>query len=318
MSQFPRVTVVVRTRNRPEMLSDALRSVGRQGVRDIELIVVNDGGQDVEALVQRHARQAGLQYHYLVPARHLGRAGAANAGLDAASGEYLCLLDDDDWFLPDHLGALVPVLDARPEVPAAYSNVEVVRRNGDHWDTVDIFAHPFDSLRLAYENFMPIHSVLFRRHLIDGGHCRFPDLDAYEDWAFWLQAARLGPFVHVDRTTACYRVGHGGGFGHAAELPEAAEIRSQLLPFVRWARHQWSDEHLVELVARASAHAASARDFGAALCAHGEGRGSDAVGGLAVHHANTFGSGIVGHAGRKAATALRGLRRLIAGLADRR
>jgi GT2 family glycosyltransferase len=121
----PLVSVIVRTRNRRELLPQALASVQAQTWRPLELVVVNDGGVPVADLLP----PAGDEFSVvgIDLERCGGRSNAANRGLDAARGDWLIFLDDDDWFDADHIETLVGALTAaRGQYLAAYSAVRCV------------------------------------------------------------------------------------------------------------------------------------------------------------------------------------------------
>jgi hypothetical protein len=62
---------------------------------------------------------------------------------------------------------------------------------------------------LRYGNFLPIHSVLFHRSLLDAG-CSFDGaFDLYEDWDFWLQVETHTPMGFVPGVSAAYRIQPG-------------------------------------------------------------------------------------------------------------
>src|SRR5690606_23449850 len=112
------------------------------------------------------------------------------------------------------------------------------------------FAHAFDPGRLLLENYIPIHAPLFRRAAVDAG-CRFdPAFDRLEDWDFWLQVARLGPFVHVAACTATYRVTQASGFGVKEDGERARAARLAL--YRKWLP-RWSDAQLLEAMDRGRA-----------------------------------------------------------------
>lgn len=100
------VSVIVPTYNRAQIVVRALDSVLEQTWRPIELIVVNDGSPDDTAQVLEAARSraiaAGVAPRFISKPNG-GAASARNAGLRAATGEYVAFLDDDDLWRPQKL-----------------------------------------------------------------------------------------------------------------------------------------------------------------------------------------------------------------------
>jgi len=86
-----------------------LASIAAQTYSPIEMIVVNDGGVDVEGVVAR-SRFKQQRIVYLKHAINKGLSAARNTGLKAASGDYIAYLDDDDVYYPDHIDTLVSFL----------------------------------------------------------------------------------------------------------------------------------------------------------------------------------------------------------------
>ncbi len=232
---------MIRSANRPE-LADALDSIATQTYRHIEVILVD---------VEGHGALIPEPWCGQFPLRttstgaHLGRGAAANVGITAATGHYVVFLDDDDWFLPDHVACLVNALQRSNTSRAAYSGIECRRKSetGD-WEVVHVFNEPHDATRLLIENYLPIHAVLFERSLVDAD-TRFDEtLNVYEDWDFWVQLSTRSNFVHVDRITAVYRIAPASGFGvRAADL----ETRKGLETFfARW-RTRWTLEQVIAI-----------------------------------------------------------------------
>lgn len=194
---LPLVSVIIRTLGRPE-LKDALDSIALQTYANIEVVVVDAGERrlDLPARCGRFPLR-------VVGAGGLARSRAANLGLEAAHGDFVMFLDDDDLFCADHVARLQAALRRRPAVRAAYAGVRV-ERGGRVIDTYDAAFRP--AMLMAW-NHLPIHAVLFHRSLIVEG-CRFDeDLDAYEDWDFWLQVAAKTGYERVEGVSAVYRVG---------------------------------------------------------------------------------------------------------------
>ena len=107
-STRPLVSVIVPTFNRPEMLKETIASIEAQSYSPIEILVINDGGLEIEPLL------AGLRSDrkivHLKHAANRGLPAARNTGLRAASGEYIAYVDDDDIYYPDHVETLVSCL----------------------------------------------------------------------------------------------------------------------------------------------------------------------------------------------------------------
>jgi glycosyltransferase involved in cell wall biosynthesis len=97
----PRVSGIIPTRNRPDLVCRAVRSVLSQTVADLECIVVVDGPDP--ATVEALARIDDQRLKVLALEENVGGNEARNLGVRAARGEWIALLDDDDEWLPQRL-----------------------------------------------------------------------------------------------------------------------------------------------------------------------------------------------------------------------
>lgn len=210
----PIVSVLIRTMGRPSLLA-AINSVRDQRFREWELIVANASGKSLQLL--DHDGWNAID-KVIEPGHPLGRSSAANLLLDACQGRYAIFLDDDDWFLDDHLEKLVQVLDADDSLVAAYGDIECLEGAGTPQQTsTHRFDRDFDPAALQLENYLPIHAVMFRLDTTKMARgCRFSSsLQLFEDWDFWLQLAQYGPFQRVPGVSAIYALSGTTGSGHA-------------------------------------------------------------------------------------------------------
>ena len=257
----PRVTVVMRSMGRP-LLHEALDSVARQTWPDVEVLVV--------AAVAGHPAlppRCGPHPLRLVgTGLPLARSRAANVGLAHATGEYLLLLDDDDWLLPSHLARLVGALHGQKLWRAAYTGIVLV--DAANRPIGQTFDWPFDPMRQRAGNLTPIHAVLFHRSLLDEG-CRFDEaLDRDEDWDFWLQVAARTAMAHVPGASAAYRIHASSGMLDDAGAASA----SSLAIHEKW-EASWSGRQKREIMTRVWAcdeQATELADRSQALLAQGE------------------------------------------------
>ncbi|MCK4454167.1 glycosyltransferase family 2 protein [Candidatus Parcubacteria bacterium] len=95
---MPKITVIITTYNRANILRDAIKSILCQSFQDFELIVVDDCSSDDTENVVRKFRDKRI--FYLKHKRNMGDAAAKNTGIRAAQGEYIISLDDDDLMVP--------------------------------------------------------------------------------------------------------------------------------------------------------------------------------------------------------------------------
>ena len=237
------VSVIVRSMDRPS-LGAALDSVVLQTHRPIELVIVNALGQAHRPIPPRCGGVPVLAV--AAPGgRPLMRAQAANRGLDAASGPFVLFLDDDDLLLADHLSRLAATLQAQPDAPAAYADVAQGRFEAGHWQPLHCFDAGFDPVRLLFENYLPIHGVLFRK-ILPGSRPRFDEsFDLFEDWDFWLQVAAHGAFVHVPGVSARYVVSGIQQSDVFSESATAQATRARL--FEKWRHHATPELHAAAL-----------------------------------------------------------------------
>ena len=200
----PVVSVIIPTFNRPHLLRRALESCFAQTLTNIELIVVNDGGEEVEALLANLDAPPSIALRYVRHERNAGLAAARNTGLEAALGGYIAYLDDDDRFLPDHLERLSDAARAGPR-GVYYSDYWKVRLPLPGQESPvqrELCPLPeFDYDRILEENFVPVLCILHPRDMVlqAGGFDEW--LTALEDWDMWLRLSRHEQFFHVAAAT---------------------------------------------------------------------------------------------------------------------
>lgn len=122
-----RATVVIPTWNGRELLAAALASLREQRFRDFEVVVVDNGSTDG---TPEHVRAAHPEVELVVLAENRGFAGAVNAGIGHARGEFVALLNNDMELDPGWLAELVAALDAHPHAGSAASKLRMLREPG--------------------------------------------------------------------------------------------------------------------------------------------------------------------------------------------
>jgi LmbE family N-acetylglucosaminyl deacetylase len=201
----PAVSVVVRTRDRPELLAEALDSLAAGEYRRATVVLVNDGGAPPRVPDGFPLPLVRVE----LPAPR-GRAGAAAAGIAAATGEYVAFLDDDDLAAPEHLATLAGMVGGAA-VRVAYTDaaVGIYELDGEAgWVCRERrlpYSRDFDPDLLLVDNYIPFNTLLIERRLLDEAGPPDPSLPFFEDWDLLIRLAALAPFHHLARVTCEYR-----------------------------------------------------------------------------------------------------------------
>lgn len=206
MSAGPRVSVVMPVYNAGRWLRRPVESVLAQTHRELELIAVDDGSKDdsVERF-EDYARQDDRVRLLRQPVNG-GVAAARNAGLDAATGDFIAFLDADDWWHPRKLELQLAAM-ARHGTKVSYAGYQRIAEDGRPLSRVNPPARVSHRDMLA-SNFIGHLTGMYDRSL---GDVRFRRI-GHEDYVFWLELVRRAGFavrVDHDEPLAFYLVRDG-------------------------------------------------------------------------------------------------------------
>jgi len=216
------VSVILPTYNRAWIVREAIESVLQQDLTGVELIVVDDGStDDTPELLKTY----GDRLRFIRQANR-GVSAARNAGIRAASGELIALLDSDDAWLPGKLGVQVDYFRVHPETMICQTE-EIWIRNG-------VRVNPGKRHRkesgMIFERSLGLclvspSAVMMRRSLLDEVGLFDERLPACEDYDLWLRIAWKYPIHLIDRALIIKRGGHADQLSRMAEL-DKFRIRS--------------------------------------------------------------------------------------------
>lgn len=232
----PSVSVVVPAWNAASHIGEALNSAFCQTYGPAEVIVVNDGSPDtpalVEALQQFHDRPG---FRYIVQDNG-GPSAARNAGIRAASGEFVAFLDADDWWDPRYLDAQVQRLTAGAGLDLVYCDARLTGESPSAGRTYmetapSRGAVTVDSLISLDCNIPTSCTVARRRTVIDAGLFD-PAIRRCEDFDLWVRMALNGARMDYHRQVLVTRRIHDA----SAVADVVAMFRSQLEVYAKCAR----------------------------------------------------------------------------------
>lgn len=170
------ISVIMLTYNREALVGRAVESILAQTYRDFEFIIVDNGSTDRSgAVVDKYAAQ---DSRIRVIHRKRGSIGAGrNTGLDAAKGEYIAFIDDDDWAEPDFLEFLLNLLEEN------HADVAICGAADKVFEQKLLMTAEEALIELMWRKKynMAFPTKLFRRELME--NLRFPENGAYDDIA---------------------------------------------------------------------------------------------------------------------------------------
>ena len=220
---LPLVSVVLCTYNRREDVTRALTCLQQQTYPRLEVVVVNDAGENVDDVIARFpiARPHNLPVNG-------GVLKAIGEGLRQARGEYIQVLADDDWLQPDHVEGLVGAM-LRTGASIAHGNTLIRYQQlvaGSEPKTTGYNAVVFNETATPTDALIstPIagHSLIFRRDVFEQiGTWREDCILA--DQEFQLRVTNHYVMVYVDRMTAEWRV--RGSDNLSSTTNSSAELR---------------------------------------------------------------------------------------------
>ena len=237
---MPRVSVVIPSYNHGSYIGRSLESVLAQSYQDFEIVIVDDGSTDdsVEKIRSLGDRRVTIE----VFPQNRGACVALNAAIRRATGEFIAVLNSDDFFQPEKLKRQVDFLDAHPEVGAVFARPSIVDQRG-----IAVQGHPmgaafrrvtnvsrFEWLRRLFSDNMLCHPTLMaRRTCYDRVGLYNPRLAQLPDLEMWIRLCRCFEIHVLDDELTAFRVLDDNRNASAATL----EVR---------ARGAWEMSHVLE------------------------------------------------------------------------
>lgn len=210
----PQVSVIIPSYNSESYINETLDSILAQTFRDFEILVVDDGSTDrTRDIVAAYGATVRL-----ITQQNAGVCVARNHGIKQARGQYICLVDHDDYWFPHKLSRQLEKLQQHPDVGVVCSWFQYWERNSDgHFpepSSIDLSKYP-DVVSEEYSGwiyhqflldcFMQTSTATFRREVFERCGAFDESLPFSEDWDLWIRISREYKFLTLARPDTLYR-----------------------------------------------------------------------------------------------------------------
>ena len=195
------VSIITPCYNDGAYIEETIQSIRAQTYTNREIIVVDDGSDDAYTLkiLEKIQHEKDIR---LLRTQRLRPAGARNAGISVANGEYILPVDADDLIEPTYLERAVEKMESNSQLGIVYCHADLFGEKNGPWELPD---YTFDTMLLDNVIFV---TALFRRSDWEKvGGFRTSMKHGMEDYDFWLSILELGREVYqLPETLFHYRI----------------------------------------------------------------------------------------------------------------
>lgn len=239
-------SIVITTYNRLELLKRAIQSAFDQTV-PCQIVVVDNASMDG---TQEYIESLGEQVTYVRNATNVNHAGAVNAGVEAASGEWVKLVDDDDYLVDGCIEAIANAIQLRPAAVICSCQAAQVDTEGNELSITpatgpgEVFYIPqadihYGMLLEVVPFGTPVQVAVRRDAFLKSGGWDLT-MTSCDDIDSWIRVAKYGDALFINKCLA-YRTVWPGGYDQKIALQQRLAtnmlMKERIYPLVD-ARHQ--------------------------------------------------------------------------------
>ncbi len=171
------VSVVIVTRNRYQLLLRALESISNQNYTPIEVVLIDNQSNDPLPIEENRFNNLIIRINRTH--RHLNSSEARNYGISLTNGDYVCFLDDDDYYVKDKISISAKYLDENQDIGMVYGNTQMLGKDGENLglccglpDLTTVMLY-----RYVHLNSIMVRREVFKQVLFDESLTRCVDVD---------------------------------------------------------------------------------------------------------------------------------------------
>ena len=208
----PRVSVIVPAYRCEKTVEESIRSALSQTVREIEVIVADDGSDDSTPAILSRLSEEDARVRVITLSENGGVANARNAAVRAAQAEWIAFLDSDDVWTAEKLSKQLRKAE-ETDAALVYTAAACIDEAGKETGKVFHVPETVTAERLLYGNDVVTSTVLVRREAYERHPMERSDL--HEDLICWYRILNDGAkAVGIDEPLVRYRVSTGSKTGN--------------------------------------------------------------------------------------------------------
>jgi len=245
MSAEGKISVIVPNYNYAHYLPELLACLQQQSYPNWECIIVDDGSSDnsielIESAIKDDSRII------LIQQENAGPAAARANGIQRASGDYIQLIDADDYISKEKFERALNIFNEQPSIDIVYSDYRFVdvpftTEWKEDFRKNKVGSQPFiDFLsRWELDLMIPIHAFLFRKSCFDRWGSMDPQFQTHEDWDLHLNFSLNGARYHYDDHVGAYYRIHGSSSSRTDLTKNRRDIALVLAKYLSLVRNDF-------------------------------------------------------------------------------
>jgi glycosyltransferase involved in cell wall biosynthesis len=204
-----KASFVIPVYNGSAYIAETIDSCVRQGLKDIEVIVVDDGSSDKTTEIIEYFVEKDKRISLIKSPTNMGRSNARNIGIEKAQSDIILCSDADDISHPNRAKETIKFFNQNPECSLVSTKAQAIDELGNviGWMPVEPFT--FDNVLKDKQTRIVHSSMAFRKIVFEkvkyttGDYCKH----GIDDWKFQVDAHKSGfKFGFINKTLVQYRL----------------------------------------------------------------------------------------------------------------
>lgn len=206
------ISVIIPTYNSEAYIAEAIQSVIDQNYHGkVEIIVCDDGSTDNSLSIAESFGDKVVILKKSLDCKTQGVSSTRNRGIKASSQKFICFLDSDDFYLPDHFKKIIPLFHKDPEISFAFCRVlEVKEENGmkvfKPWTHKKIFKNDIINPVVSRTKIVHTNSFIFKREVFEKVGIFNESYSNGEDGDLWMRISEQFKGMFSDHFGTVYRM----------------------------------------------------------------------------------------------------------------